>query len=160
MNSSSIRNLIIIVIIGGVIIAATYYILGKKKAPTALDQPTQGVTFQSWYQEKAKFIDDGKAASVLSEVEAKLDPSQFGTREAGMQFALYELRGDALLKLAKCGDAVESYETAAGNLNSAQFLFIRTDNKDPREQMMTDDERKAQMSRLQSKLAKAQACAQ
>lgn len=160
MNSSSIRNLIIIVIIGGVIIAATYFILGKRSAPKALDQPTQGMTFQNWYQEKAKFIEDGKAASVLSEVEAKLDPSQFGTREAGMQFALYELRGDALVKLSKCGDAVESYELAAGNLSSAQFLFVRTDNKDPREQMMTDDERSKQMARLDSKLAKARACAQ
>ena len=161
MNSSNPRNIIIILVAGVVIIAAAYILLGRRNAPaTSLDQPSQGMTFQNWYKEKSAGIEKGQAASVLSEVEAKLDPAQTANRDAGMLFAMFELRGDALVKLNRCEDAVESYELAAGNLRDAQFLFIRDDGKDPRDQMITDAERAAQQSRLDAKLEKARACAQ
>ena len=159
MNSSNIRNIIIIVVIGGLIILGTYMFLGRRGGPQSLDQPASGQTFQSWYTTTSDNIAKGNAASALSDIEAKLDPSQFGNREPGMKYFLLELRGDALVKLNRCGDAVESYEQALGNLGSAQFLFVRDDGKDPREQMISDAERNAQKSRIEGKLQKAQQCA-
>jgi len=146
------KNIIIIAVVGVAVVLAAYFLMPQKGGKVETVKAPVKDTSQlpsAWIQNATKRIEAGEAQAVLGEIEPKL--VQFS--DPGMQFHLESLKGDALLKLAKCPDALAAYQLASQNLSSAINKFV------PEFTPMTPEDKTKATGELDGKIAKAQACA-
>ena len=146
------KNIIIIAVVGVAVVLAAYFLMPQKSGRVEVVKAPIKDTSQlpsAWLADAAKRIEAGKAQAVIGEIEPKL--AQFS--DPGMQFHLESLKGDAMMKLAKCPDALAAYKLAESNLGSAINKFV------PEFTPMTPEEKTKFMAELKAKTAKAEACA-
>ena len=155
MNQKSVINIIIFLFIGIACIAGvSFYIKTRGTPDKVLDKSAvKKESLGKWREKQDKLIGEGKADIALSGIEKKM--LDFPNGDPGLMFVLYELKGDALLKLNRCNEAVQSFQTAIQNLANARFAFFPKRSEEP----MGNDERSSLNATLNQKLSQANACA-
>jgi predicted negative regulator of RcsB-dependent stress response len=151
MKPESIRNIIIIVIIGAAIVLGIGLFIKHKGTPGTIKMGEKESN-SAWYKKVDKMIKDGNAQSALSEIDKKL--AQFPVKDPGLEYALYELQGDANKSLKKCPEAKVSYTKSLSSLSVANRKMIFRDEKENKDDdlVFKNEEKKTLKEGIQKKL--------
>lgn len=146
------RNIIIILVIGVLVLGGAYFWATKF---TASDTPKSSFGTSptsnrliSWISDAGKRIDSGDAQNVLSDIDAKMGTSSL--KDPSVLFHLNQLKGDALVKLSRCKEAIDAYNAALKNFQDKENKEYAT---------MPEETRNKYITSLQQKTTAANACA-
>lgn len=146
--------MIILLIIGAAVVVGIGLFIKYRGSSGEKVKAGERPSLGAWYEQNQKLIKDNKPQDALTEIEKKVAQSQ--NSDPGLKYPLFELQGDALLALKRCGDAASSYQKSLSALNDATFKWVPQRSETP----MTPDEKNAAKAEIQKKMNSATACAQ